>query len=63
MSKIKNYFKRVLDAKLARAEGYADGVNESTKRLAPKLNAMTERIGVLSKENINMEANLRKIYD
>ena len=63
MSKIKNYFKRVLDAKLARAEGYADGVNESTKRLAPKLNAMTERIGVLSSENLNMEAKLRKIYD
>jgi hypothetical protein len=63
MLKIRNYIRRVMDVRLSRAKGYADGVNESTRKLAPKLNEMTERIGVLSRENLNMEANLRKIYD
>lgn len=59
----KSYFSRVGDAKLARAEGYSDGINEATRRLTGKINEMTQRIGDLTKENLNIEAKLRAIYD
>lgn len=60
---VKSYFRRIKDARLARAEGYAAGTDDATRQITKQIKSLTNRISYLTTENLQMEERVRKVYE
>jgi len=61
--KIRRYSKRKMDAKISRAEGYAQGSEDATSELMRQIHALNTRIAQVTDENLKIEENLRSHYE
>lgn len=58
-----SYIRKKQDVELARSEGFAAGSSSAAKEFIPKIKEQTQCISELTKENLEMEEKLRKLYN
>jgi len=62
-NQIISYRRRVVDATLARAEGYAGGIEVATTQLTSKIQKLTESLNEQASDNLRMGDKLRREHE